>query len=95
MASPADSSHGENIFWFSKFHAKFAPEIPTTVEPLIEAGIAFVGTIDNVKQQMYEVKEELDPDWFMLLSDQGFLPRDEIKERMDLFSQIIIPEFSD
>ena len=44
---------------------------------------------------MYEVKEKLDPDWFMLLSDQGFLPRDEIKEQMDLFGQTIIQEFSD
>ena len=88
-------AHDGNIFLFSQFHAKFAPEIPTTVEPLIEAGIAFVGTIDDVKQQMYEVKEKLDPDWFMLLSDQGFLPRDEIKEQMDLFGQTIIQEFSD
>ncbi len=41
-----------SIFLFSQFHAKFAPEVPTTIEPLIEAGIAFVGTIDAVKQQM-------------------------------------------
>ena len=27
------------------------------------------------------VKEKLNPDWFMILSDQGFLPRDEMKEQ--------------
>ena len=75
------------IFLFSQFHAKFAQEIPTTIEPLIEAGIAFVGTVDDIRRQMDNVREKLNPDWFMILSDQGFLPRDEIKEQMDIFGQ--------
>ena len=88
-------AHDGSIFLFSRFHAKFAPEIPTTIEPFIDAGIAFVGTIDDVKRQMEAVKEKLNPDWFLILSDQGFLPRDEMKEQMELFSTKIISEFSD
>ena len=76
-------AHDGSIFLFSRFHAKFAPEIPTTIEPFIDAGIAFVGTIDDVKRQMEAVKEKLNPDWFLILSDQGFLPRDEMKEQME------------
>ena len=88
-------AHDGSIFLFSQFHAKFAPEIPTTIEPFINAGIAFVGTIDDVKRQMEAVKEKLNPDWFLILSDQGFLLRDEMKEQMELFSTKIISEFSD
>lgn len=83
------------IFLFSRFHAKFAAEIPTTIEPLIEAGIAFVGTVDDIRRQMETVREKLNPDWFMILSDQGFLPRDEMKEVMGLFGTKIMPEFCD
>ena len=82
-----------SIFLFSQFHAKFAPEIPTTIEPMIEAGIAFVGTVDDIRRQMETVKEKLNPDWFMILSDQGYLPRDAIKEQLELFGTKIIPEF--
>lgn len=86
-------AHAGSIFLFSQFHAKFAPEIPTTIEPLIDAGIAFVGTVDDIRRQMEAVREKLNPDWFMILSDQGFLPRDEMKEEMELFGTKVIPEF--
>ena len=61
---------------------------------MIEAGIAFVGTVDDVRRQLETVKEKLNPDWFMILSDQGFLPRDEMKEQLDILGTKIIPEFA-
>ena len=87
-------AHNGAIFLFSQFHAKFAQEIPTTIEPFIEAGIAFVGTVDDIRRQLEAVKEKLNPDWFMILSDQGFLPRDEMKEQLDILGTKIIPEFA-
>ena len=30
----------------------------------------------------------------MILSDQGFLPRDEMKEQLDILGTKIIPEFA-
>ncbi len=74
--------------------AQFAEEIPTTIEPFIEAGIAFVGTVDDIRRQLEAVREKLNPDWFMILSDQGFLPRDEMKEQLDILGTKIIPEFA-
>ena len=82
-----------SIFLFSQFHAKFAKEIPTTIEPLIDAGIAFVGTVDDICRQMAAVKEQLNPDWFIMLSDQGFLPLDVMKEQVEMFGTKIMPEF--
>ena len=87
-------AHDGAIFLFSRFHAKFAQEIPSTIEPFIEAGIAFVGTVDDIRRQLEAVKEKLNPDWFMILSDQGFLPRDEMKEQLDILGTKIIPEFA-
>lgn len=82
-----------SIFLFRQFHAKFYPQIPTTIEPLIEAGIAFVGTVDDVRRQMAAVQEQLNPEWFMIISDQGFMPLYEVKKQMELFGTKVMPEF--
>jgi len=55
-------------------------------------GAAFVGTVDDVRQQMLTVKEKLNSDWFMILSDQGFLPLHVMKEQMEVFDTKIMPE---
>jgi len=82
-----------SIFLFRQFHAKFYPQIPTTIEPLIEAGMAFVGTVDDVRRQMAAVQEKLNPEWFMVISDQGFMPLYEVKKQMELFGTKVMPEF--
>jgi len=78
-----------SIFLFSRFHAKFDKNIPTSIEPLIDAGVAFVGTVDDIRQQLMTVREKFDPDWFMILSDQGFLPLEVMKEQMEMFGKIM------
>jgi hypothetical protein len=82
-----------SIFLFRQFHAKFYKEIPTTIEPLIEGGLAFVGTVDDVRRQMAAVQEKLNPEYFMVISDQGFMPLYEVKEQLELFGTKIMPEF--
>jgi alkanesulfonate monooxygenase SsuD/methylene tetrahydromethanopterin reductase-like flavin-dependent oxidoreductase (luciferase family) len=81
------------IFLFRQFHAKFIPQIPTTIEPFIDAGIAFSGTVDDVRHQMLDVQERLNPEWFMFLCDQGFAPLHEVKEQLEMFATKIMPEF--
>ncbi len=56
--------------------------------------IAIVGTVDDTRRQLEAVREKLNPDWFMILSDQGFLPRDEMKEQLEILGTKIIPEFA-
>jgi alkanesulfonate monooxygenase SsuD/methylene tetrahydromethanopterin reductase-like flavin-dependent oxidoreductase (luciferase family) len=81
------------IFLFRQFHAKFIPQIPTTIEPFIDAGLAFTGTVDDVRRQMLDVQERLNPEWFMFLCDQGFAPLHEVKEQLEMFATKIMPEF--
>jgi hypothetical protein len=63
------------------------------VEPLIDAGLAFVGTVDNVRRQMEAVEEKLNPEWFMMICDQGFMPIYEIKKQLELFGTKVMPSF--
>jgi alkanesulfonate monooxygenase SsuD/methylene tetrahydromethanopterin reductase-like flavin-dependent oxidoreductase (luciferase family) len=92
-AEALERAHKGSIFLFRQFHAKFYPQIPDTIEPLIEAGIAFVGTVDDVRRQMAAVQEQLNPEWFMVISDQGFMPLYEVKKQMELFGTKVMPEF--
>lgn len=87
--------HAQNgaIFLFRQFHAKFIPQIPTTIEPFMDAGLAFAGTVDDVRRQMLEVQERINPEYFMVLCDQGFLPLHEVKKQIELFGTKIMPEF--
>ena len=80
------------IFLFRQFHAKFIPQIPTTIEPFIDAGLAFAGTAEDVRRQMFEVRERLNPEWFMVLSDQGFMPLADVKKQIEIFGSKIMPE---
>jgi len=82
-----------SIFLFRQFHAKFEEHIPTAVEPLIDAGLAFVGTVDDVRRQMEAVEEKLNPEWFMVICDQGFMPIYEVKKQLELFGTKVMPAF--
>ncbi len=88
-----ESARNGSIFLFRQFHAKFESYIPTAIEPLIEAGVAFVGTVDDVRQQMAAVEEKLNPEWFMVLCDQGFMPLHEVKRQIATFATKIMPAF--
>jgi alkanesulfonate monooxygenase SsuD/methylene tetrahydromethanopterin reductase-like flavin-dependent oxidoreductase (luciferase family) len=88
--------HARNgsIFVFSQFHAKFEPAtIPTTIEPFIDAGLAFVGTVDDVRRRMDAVEQQLHPEYFMMISDQGFMPIHEARKQVELFGTKIMPAF--
>ena len=81
------------VFLFRQFHAKFIPQIPTTIEPFIEAGLAFTGTVADVRQRMLDVQERLNPDYFMVVCDQGFMPLHDVKKQLEMFGTKIMPEF--
>lgn len=74
------------------YHSKFYPNIPTTVEPMIDAGVGFVGTVDDVRRQLAAVQQQLNPEYFLVFCDQGFLPLDEVKRQIELFAKLM-PEF--
>jgi alkanesulfonate monooxygenase SsuD/methylene tetrahydromethanopterin reductase-like flavin-dependent oxidoreductase (luciferase family) len=60
---------------------------------LIDAGLAFVGTVDDVRRQMEAVEEKLNPEWFTVICDQGFMPIYEVKKQLELFGTKVMPAF--
>jgi alkanesulfonate monooxygenase SsuD/methylene tetrahydromethanopterin reductase-like flavin-dependent oxidoreductase (luciferase family) len=74
------------------YHSRFYPNIPTSIEPVIKAGIAFVGTLDDVRRQLDAVKSQLNPEYFLVFCDQGLLPIAEVRDQVELFAKLI-PEF--
>jgi alkanesulfonate monooxygenase SsuD/methylene tetrahydromethanopterin reductase-like flavin-dependent oxidoreductase (luciferase family) len=82
------------MYLLGLYHSHFYPNIPTTIEPVIQAGVAFVGTKDDVRRQLAEVRDKLNPEYFLVFSDQGLLPLDEVKRQVELFAELM-PEFID
>lgn len=89
-----DARNG-SIFLYKRFHSKFYDKIPSTIEGFMEVNGAFVGSVDEIRRKMHEVKEKMNPEYFMILIDQGFLPIDTIRRQMELFGTKIMPELAD
>jgi alkanesulfonate monooxygenase SsuD/methylene tetrahydromethanopterin reductase-like flavin-dependent oxidoreductase (luciferase family) len=88
-----ESARNGSIFLFRNFHSKFYPQIPETVEPLVEAGMVFAGTVDDIRRRLSEVEEKLHPEYFLWVCDQGYLPIDEVKRQLELFGTRVMNEF--
>jgi alkanesulfonate monooxygenase SsuD/methylene tetrahydromethanopterin reductase-like flavin-dependent oxidoreductase (luciferase family) len=88
-----ERAHNGSVFLFRQFHSKFEKQIPTTIEPFIEGGLAFTGTPDDVRRRVAEVEEQLDPEWFLIVCDQGFMPIHEIKQQIEMFGTKVMPQF--
>jgi len=88
-----ERAHNGSVFLFRQFHAKFEKQIPTAIEPFLEAGLAFAGTSADVTRRMAEVEQTLNPEWFMIVCDQGFMPIHEIKQQIEMFGTKVMPQF--
>lgn len=80
------------MYLLGLYHSHFYPNIPTTIEPVVEAGVAFVGTHEEVRRQLAAVQERLHPEYFLVFCDQGLLPLAEVKQQVERFAKLI-PEF--
>jgi alkanesulfonate monooxygenase SsuD/methylene tetrahydromethanopterin reductase-like flavin-dependent oxidoreductase (luciferase family) len=89
-----ESARNGSIFLFRNFHSKFYPQIPENVEPLVDAGMVFAGTVDDIRSRMAEVQQKLHPEYFLWVCDQGYLPLDEVKRQLELFGTKVMPEFT-
>lgn len=68
--------------------------VPISFERMVEARFAIVGTVDQVKRQIAELREEVNPDWFGWYLDQGLMPEDQLRRQLDLFTQKVMPTFA-
>jgi alkanesulfonate monooxygenase SsuD/methylene tetrahydromethanopterin reductase-like flavin-dependent oxidoreductase (luciferase family) len=82
-------------FVFKNFHSKVDPNIPPTPEPLLEHKMTVLGTADDVRRRLADIQETLNPEYFLWLSDQGYLSLDDMKRQIELFATKVMPEFHD
>jgi len=82
-------------FLFENFHSKVDPNIPPKVEALLDAKMTVAGTVDDVRRRVEEIRETLNPEYFLWLSDQGYLPIDDVKRQLELFATRVMPDFRD
>lgn len=75
------------------YHSRFYPNIPTSVEPMVDAGVLFAGTLDDIRAQFSRVQDQLNPEYFLVFCDQGLLPISEVKDQVSELGKLI-PEFS-
>ena len=90
-----ETARNGSIFLYRQFHAKFYDRIPDNIDGFLAARVAFAGSVDEIRRQMAEVREKMDPEYFMILVDQGFLPFDQVREQVELFGTKILPELAD
>lgn len=88
----ARARHGQ-MWLFSRFHAKYYPEIPATADGMADLGIAFAGSVEDLRRQMAAVQEKLNPEYFLWICDQGFFSLYEQKQQLELFGTKVMPEF--
>jgi hypothetical protein len=67
--------------------------VPQTFERIVEAKYELLGTVDDVKRELDELRENANPEWFGWYFDQGILPLDEAKRQLELFANKVMPEF--
>ena len=67
--------------------------VPFSFERMVEARFAIVGTVDDVKRQIAELRDDVNPEWFGWYLDQGLMPPDKLQRQLDLFTTEIMPAF--
>lgn len=67
--------------------------VPISFQRMVDARFAIVGTIDDVKRQIAELQEDVNPEWFGWYLDQGLMPPEQLNRQLELFAQEIMPTF--
>jgi alkanesulfonate monooxygenase SsuD/methylene tetrahydromethanopterin reductase-like flavin-dependent oxidoreductase (luciferase family) len=70
------------------------PGSEVTTDRLERIGFTYTGTPDNVRREMDAMVENVHPDWFVWQGDQGLLPKEVVREQIELFGKHIIPRYA-
>jgi alkanesulfonate monooxygenase SsuD/methylene tetrahydromethanopterin reductase-like flavin-dependent oxidoreductase (luciferase family) len=70
-------------------------EVPANFQRMVDASYSLVGTVDDVKRQMEELRKNTNPEWFGWFFDQGLMPWDEAQRQLEIFATKVMPEFRD
>ncbi|MGE0483119.1 MAG: LLM class flavin-dependent oxidoreductase [Gammaproteobacteria bacterium] len=69
--------------------------VPNNYQRLLDARYALAGTVDDVKRELDELRNNVDIEWFAWYFDQGLMPLDEAKRQLERFATHVMPEFKD
>jgi len=69
------------------------PASEVSMERLERNKFAYTGTVADVRREMDEMVENVHPEWFVWQSDQGFLPKDQVKRQLEVFGKEILPRY--
>jgi len=67
--------------------------VSISFERMVEARFAIVGTVDQVREQIAELRDDFNPEWFGWYFDQGLMPQAELLDQLRVFTEEIIPGF--
>lgn len=85
---------GFGFFEAFRFPGEEGP-LPTTFERMVKASYSLVGTVDDIKRNLEELRRNANPEWFGWFFDQGLMPWDEARRQLELFATKVMPEFRD
>ena len=77
---PASPQERERLRPIAHRTDKIQQIIPDVIEPYIETGTAFIGTVDDIRRKMSAVQNKMNPEYFLWPCDQGYLPLYEVKK---------------
>jgi len=69
------------------------PASELTAERFERCKFSFIGTADDVRREMDAMVENVHPEWFVWQSDQGFLPKAEVKRQLEIFGKEVLPRY--
>jgi alkanesulfonate monooxygenase SsuD/methylene tetrahydromethanopterin reductase-like flavin-dependent oxidoreductase (luciferase family) len=72
---------------------KMLPASELTMDRFERCGFAYFGNVADVRREMDALNENVHPEWFVWQTDQGFLPKDEVKRQLEVFGKEIIPRY--
>ncbi|MFT4584863.1 MAG: alkanesulfonate monooxygenase SsuD [Gammaproteobacteria bacterium] len=67
--------------------------VPISFERMVEARFAIVGTVDQVRDQIAELRDDFNPEWFGWYFDQGLMPQAELLAQLQTFTEKVTPGF--
>ncbi len=69
------------------------PASELTMDRFEKNKFGYFGSVADVTREMDAMVENVHPDWFVWQSDQGFLPKDQVKRQLETFGKEIVPRY--
>ena len=69
------------------------PASEWTLDRMKKSQYAMTGSVSEVRRGMDQLVEDGNPEWLALLSDQGMLPLEQVKQQLRIFGEQVLPHY--